>query len=74
MAAAHQSAKTPAYHTGCRDPLGQLYHHHQPWLQRLLSRWLGCGESAADLAQDAFAHLLCFAESLVEALEAPTTP
>ncbi|MCC5901401.1 MAG: sigma-70 family RNA polymerase sigma factor [Halomonas sp.] len=58
MAAAPQSAETTAYHTGCRDSLGQLYHHHQPWLQQLLSRRLGCGESAADLAQDAFVRLL----------------
>ncbi|WP_371860154.1 sigma-70 family RNA polymerase sigma factor [Halovibrio variabilis] len=53
-----QSAETTAYHTGCRDSLGQLYHHHQPWLQQWLSRRLGCGESAADLAQDAFVRLL----------------
>lgn len=46
------------YDTGCRDSLGQLYHHHQPWLQQLLSRRLGCGESASDLAQDAFVRLL----------------
>lgn len=46
------------YDTGCRYSLGQLYHHHQPWLQQLLSRRLGCGESAADLAQDAFVRLL----------------
>ncbi|MGP9766992.1 sigma-70 family RNA polymerase sigma factor [Halomonas sp. AOP13-D3-9] len=54
----YQSAENTAYHTGCRDSLGQLYHHHQPWLQQLLSRRLGCGESAADLAQDAFVRLL----------------
>ncbi|GGW32346.1 sigma-70 family RNA polymerase sigma factor [Vreelandella hamiltonii] len=47
-----------AYHTGCRESLGQLYHHHQPWLQQLLRQRLGCGESAADLAQDAFVRLL----------------
>ncbi|SER91988.1 RNA polymerase sigma-70 factor, ECF subfamily [Vreelandella subterranea] len=58
MAAAPPSAETTAYQTGCRDSLGQLYHHHQPWLQQLLSRRLGCGESAADLAQDAFVRLL----------------
>nr|WP_146876105.1 sigma-70 family RNA polymerase sigma factor [Halovibrio variabilis] len=58
MMANQQSAETTAYHTGCRDSLGQLYHHHQPWLQQWLSRRLGCGESAADLAQDAFVRLL----------------
>lgn len=58
MAAAPQSAKTTAYHTGCRDSLGKLYYHHQPWLQQLLTQRLGCGESAADLAQDAFVRLL----------------
>lgn len=58
MAAAPRSAEPAAYHTGCRDSLGELYHHHQPWLQQLLSRRLGCGESAADLAQDAFVRLL----------------
>lgn len=58
MAAAPRSAEPAAYHTGCRDSLGQLYHHHQPWLQQLLSHRLGCSESAADLAQDAFVRLL----------------
>ena len=58
MAAAPRTAEPVAYHTGCRNSLGQLYHHHQPWLQQLLSQRLGCSESAADLAQDAFVRLL----------------
>ena len=53
-----QPAKTTAYYAGCRDSLGQLYHHHQLWLQQLLNRRVGCGETAADLAQDAFVRLL----------------
>ncbi|WP_404344957.1 sigma-70 family RNA polymerase sigma factor [Vreelandella venusta] len=51
-------SESAVYDTGCRDSLGLLYHHHQPWLQQLLSRRLGCGESASDLAQDAFVRLL----------------
>ena len=51
-------SESMVYDTSCRDSLGQLYHHHQPWLQQLLSRRLGCGESASDLAQDAFVRLL----------------
>ena len=56
--AAHRPAETVAYHTANRASLGQLYYHHQPWLQRLLCRRLGCGDTAADLAQDAFVRLL----------------
>ena len=56
--AAFRPAVPSAYHTDCRVSLGQLYYHHQPWLQRLLSRRLGCVDTAADLAQDAFMRLL----------------
>jgi len=35
-----------------------LYEEHQPWLLGWLRRRLGCGETAADLAQDTFVRLL----------------
>lgn len=36
----------------------QLYHDHHRWLVRWLRRRLGCSETAADLAHDAFVRLL----------------
>ncbi|MES2821106.1 MAG: sigma-70 family RNA polymerase sigma factor [Pseudomonadota bacterium] len=38
--------------------LDTLYSDHHGWLQRLLQRHAGCGETAADLAQDTFVRLL----------------
>ena len=40
------------------DPIAQLYVRHHGWLRQLLRRRLGCTETAADLAQDAFVRLL----------------
>jgi len=40
--------------SGCE----QLYHDHHSWLVRWLRRRLGCSETAADLAHDAFVRLL----------------
>ncbi|WP_101675994.1 sigma-70 family RNA polymerase sigma factor [Alloalcanivorax mobilis] len=40
------------------DSLAQLYARHHGWLRQLLRRRLGCSETAADLAQDAFVRLL----------------
>jgi len=57
MPASPPQTEPIAYHTGCRVSLGQLYRHHQPWLHSLLRRRLGCGDTAADLAQDAFLRL-----------------
>ena len=39
-------------------PLHTLYSDHHGWLQAWLRRRLGCGDDAADLAQDTFARLL----------------
>ncbi|MFT4242858.1 MAG: sigma-70 family RNA polymerase sigma factor [Acidovorax sp.] len=39
-------------------PLHALYSDHHGWLQAWLRRRLGCGDDAADLAQDTFARLL----------------
>jgi len=39
-------------------PLADLYVEHQPWLFGWLRRKLGCGEQAADLAQDTFVQLM----------------
>lgn len=58
MATPSRPAVPTAYDTGCRASLGQLYHRHQPWLQHVLCHRLGCGDTAADLAQDAFLRLL----------------
>lgn len=57
MAASRTDAPI-AYHTGSRSSFGQLYRQHHPWLQGLLRGRLGCGDTAADLAQDAFLRLL----------------
>lgn len=38
--------------------LQQLYRRHQPWLTGWLQRRMGCGASAADLAQDTFIKVL----------------
>lgn len=38
--------------------LAYLYRDHHGWLQGLLRRRLGCVDTAADLAQDAFVRLL----------------
>ncbi|MBM7335186.1 MAG: sigma-70 family RNA polymerase sigma factor [Alcanivorax sp.] len=40
------------------ESIADLYTDHHGWLQRLLRRRLGCSETAADLAQDAFLRLL----------------
>lgn len=53
-----QPPQVTTYHTGCPVSLGRLYRCHQPWLWRLLQGRLGCNETAADLAQDAFLRLL----------------
>ncbi|MDZ7753581.1 MAG: sigma-70 family RNA polymerase sigma factor [Gammaproteobacteria bacterium] len=43
----------------CAIPfLDQLYRDHHGWLRSLLRRRLGCTETAADLAHDAFLRLL----------------
>lgn len=40
------------------DAVAALYGEHHGWLQGWLRRKLGCGHSAADLAQDTFLRLL----------------
>ncbi|MFP1681147.1 sigma-70 family RNA polymerase sigma factor [Alloalcanivorax sp. C16-1] len=40
------------------ESIADLYTDHHGWLQRLLRRRLGCSETAADLAHDAFLRLL----------------
>ncbi len=46
-----------ASETTC-EQTGILYREHHGWLHRLLQRRLGCAETAADLAHDAFLRLL----------------
>lgn len=38
--------------------LGNLYKEHESWLRRWLRKKLGDNETAADLAQDTFVHVL----------------
>ena len=42
----------------CAAAIGHLYDAHHGWLHDLLRRRLGCSETAADLAHDAFLRLL----------------
>ncbi|OZI54213.1 sigma-70 family RNA polymerase sigma factor [Bordetella genomosp. 5] len=41
-----------------QSAVASLYTAHQPWLQRWLSRRLGCAHDAADLTQDTFIRLM----------------
>lgn len=58
MTASYPPDAAGDYRTDCRASLGRLYRDHQPWLHGLLRRRLGCADTAADLAQDAFLRLL----------------
>lgn len=40
------------------DPVAELYAGHHGWLRGWLRRKLGCGDQAADLAQDTFVNIL----------------
>lgn len=49
--------------TPTNPPIADLYINHQPWLLGWLRRKLGCGEQAADLAQDTFVQVMSTAHA-----------